>query len=148
MRFFWFLLIVLILSCSPFRFKKRQFVFDGANGDQAVALRIPVGYTREEIKMDSAGNKEQFYYYRNGAFFYISRLEQPINPLQRIDQENNIPLEIPKGGLIFKGVLPGPLFWREIRLDSFRIGYRNVPRASEIVFDSATNFAAKLRPVR
>lgn len=148
MRIFIVILFFLLFSCSPYRFKKRQFVFEGSNGNMTLDLRVPARYAREEIKYESSGNKEQLYYYPNGAFLYVSRLNKAINSNQQIDRDSNIPLDLPKCGLVFKGVLPGPLFWREITLDSFRIGYKNVPRASEFVFDSATNFASKLRFLR
>jgi hypothetical protein len=125
-------------SCFLSRnFSKRDFVL---NNHGSIPVLVPAGFTKEEIKYDSAGNKEQVYYYSNGAFFYISTTGKRINPLQYIDEEMNIPREHPKGGLIYKGVLPGSLFWREIRIDSFRIGYRNVPRDWEIRFDSASNY--------
>ncbi len=138
MKFPYLLLLIISSSCFLSRnFIKREFVL---NNQASIPVIIPAGYTKEEIKYDSAGNKEQVYHYSNGAFFYISSTGKRINPNQYINDEMNVPREHPKGGLIYKGVLPGPLFWREIRIDSFRIGYRNVPRDWEIRFDSASNY--------
>lgn len=138
MKSIYFLLLILFSSCFLSRnFIKREFV---TNTRGSIPLIVPAGFAREEIKFNSAGTKEQVYHYSNGAFFYISSSGNRINPEQYINMEMNIPREHPKGGLIYKGVMPGPLFWREIRIDSFRIGYRNVPRDWEIRFDSASNY--------
>jgi hypothetical protein len=46
---------------------------------------------------------------------------------------------------MYKGLDSAGRYWREIRTDSFRFGYRFVPEAAEHLFDSAVNYAGMRR---
>jgi len=133
----------VFLSCSLLRgYKKREFVY--GNDDKTLALLIPSGYSKEETRTDSLGNKERVYHYRNGASLYFART-MVVKDMQPIDKQNNIPLAHPYGGLMYKGLDERGLYWREMQRNGFRFGYKNVPSNWEIKFDSSVNYAGYQR---
>lgn len=117
------------------------------DGDTQRTLRIsvPKRYEKTEILTDSAGNQQQWYRYGNGAFLYMIHTTDTLTQFQPIDTANNLPRPHLYGGLMYKGLDSSGRFWREIRTDSFRFGYRFVQPDQEILFDSAVNYAGKQR---
>ena len=69
-------------------------------------------------------------------------------PLEKIDTTVHIPLASYGGGVMYKGVMPSLLYWREVQRGKYRFGYRNVSTELESRFDSAVNYTAQMRPVR
>ncbi len=55
--------------------------------------------------------------------------------------ESHVAKMHPGGGFFFKGRDSTGLYWRELRQNNFRAGYRNVSSDVEEKFDSAVNYA-------
>jgi hypothetical protein len=141
-----FIVIALFASCSfSKQFRTQEF---GAAGDNKFQVLVPKGWSRTAALPDSSGRTNQFYYYPDGAYLYISNSGRAINPNEIIDTARHIALPHANGGLVYKGVMPGLLYWREIQKDNFRFGYRNVQTESESRFDSALNYSALMKEVR
>lgn len=141
-----FSVLALCVSCSVFSaLRKKEFVFTDGNQPQALRILVPKRYAKRETITDSSGNKGDYYRYSNGAFLYIIQATDTLTLFQPIDTVNHIPLLHPYGGLLYKGLDSSGLFWREIRTDSFRFGYRFVPQEMEMLFDSAVNYAGMRR---
>ncbi|MBD0294654.1 MAG: hypothetical protein ICV84_05535 [Flavisolibacter sp.] len=147
MRWASYLLMIVLFSCSPYSGLRRQaFQYTNDNQHHTIRVVVPKGYSRSHSGVDSVGNQTLFYYFPNGALLYFARLSGNTE-IQPFDTTNNIPRQHPIGGVIYKGMNEKGLFWREIRIRSFRFGYRNVSSEQELAFDSATNFASILKPV-
>ena len=152
MRYISILFILFLSSCFLFRksFRKSEFNYTAGGQNYSTPLRLPTGYSNVRTTTDDAGNQQQYYYYPGGAFFYIAKLDsdsiykvQLDKDLYRyVDTTMNIPDIHPHGGLIYKGQDERRLFWREIHIDNFRIGYHYADREMAIYLDSATNFAS------
>ncbi|HUQ97292.1 MAG TPA: hypothetical protein VM010_06480 [Chitinophagaceae bacterium] len=144
----WALLLVVELCSSCFIFsplRKRTFEFPAGNTSQTLRVLVPKRYQKKQTFTDSSGNQQDFYSYSNGAVLYIIQSHDTLRLFQPIDTASNIALPHLLGGTMYKGLDSNNLFWREIRTDSFRFGYRFVPTDVEPVFDSAVNYAAKRR---
>lgn len=142
MKFFLLAALIGFSSCALFDdFKKREFNY-GPGAEDKFQLLIPKGWSKKDISLDSAGYKEQFYTYKNGSIIYFVRAADTTKTYQQFDTSRHIPLVHPAGGLIFKGVDSKGLYWREIRINEFRFGYKDVPTETEARFDSSLNFAA------
>lgn len=140
MKFCLFVSFVVIISCSSIKgLRKKEFVYSDRAGDQKIHLLVPKGYRKELIR-DTLGNKLQLYTYRNGAALYFIYGDTTVN-FQYINLQYNIPKEHPAGGWMFKGIDSTGLFWREVRQGMFRVGYKNIPGASEFKFDTVVNYA-------
>ena len=134
-------MFIILFSCSPYKFTNTRI----QSPDGEVRVKVPRGFVKKETNIDSAGNKEQLFLYRGGATLYVTeRMDSMVFNNAYIDPEMNIPRDHFTGGKVYKGMLPGPLFWREIRMNGLRVGYRNVSSDSEIVFDSATNYVSRV----
>jgi hypothetical protein len=143
-RFILFILLLSTASCALFDgFKKRAFTYGEAGNN--IALLVPKGWHKQEVKPDSAGNKKQSYYYKDGSSIYFVRAADTTKSYQYFDTAMHIPLVHPSGGLIFKKVDSAGLYSREIRINVFRFGYINVPTEREARFDSALNYAAEMK---
>lgn len=146
MRFLLFILLLVTASCSLFsNLKQREFTYRSGGHDQSIRVLVPTGYHRSEKVTDSAGNQGQVYHYGSGTFFYVAHTTDSSVAYQPIAEENNVPLPHPDGGLLYKGMDSSGLYWREVRLDSFRIGYRGVRASREIKFDAAVNASSRLK---
>lgn len=140
----WYLLGLLFIcnSCFLFsKFKERTFNYSTNGTAQAIPLLVPAGYTKTTETIDSTGNKELYYYYPGGGFIYFVHKVKP-KEYRAINEDRHMPLQHPKGGLIYKGMDKGGGFWREIQLENFVFGYNGIGRGAEIKFDSALNFAS------
>ncbi len=134
-----------VSSCALFNdFKKREFEYGPEAGNRFQVL-IPKGWSKKDITLDSADYKEQFYTYKNGSVLYFIRAADTTKIYQQFDTSRHIPLIHPNGGLIYKGIDPIGLYWREIRINEFRFGYKGVPTETEVRFDSAVNYAALMK---
>jgi hypothetical protein len=140
------MLIISCISCTVYAgLRKRTFTFTDNNEPQTLRLKVPKRYKSRELLTDSAGNVQQVYHYSNGALLYVVYTTDTLSHFQQIDTANNIPKIHPYGGLMYKGLDSSGRFWRAVRTDSFRFGYRFVPPDVEVLFDSAVNYAAMRR---
>lgn len=152
MRYISIFLIIILSSCFLFRksFKKSDFNYTSGGQSFSMPLRLPAGYSNVSTTTDEAGNQQKYYYYPGGAFFYIAKLDTASIYKVQLDKDTyrfvdttmNIPNFHPLGGLIYKGQDHRRLFWREIHVDKFRIGYHYADKEMAIYLDSATNFAS------
>ncbi|HVG15013.1 MAG TPA: hypothetical protein VM935_08630, partial [Chitinophagaceae bacterium] len=139
MKYYWLGLLVICASCGLQRqFRKSEF---SPTTGPAIQILVPRKWEKVVTTPDSAGGLEKIFFYANGASFYVSNSLKPINPNETIDTSVHISLEHPSGGKMFKGVMPGLLYWREVQKNMYRFGYRNVPTGLEHTFDSAINFS-------
>jgi hypothetical protein len=142
------LLLLFTASCALLKgYKKDDFYYTTSpQQDQRLPLLIPRGALKEEIKQEPDGSKVQTYHYGNGTVLYIAYNTDTTWQYQLIAEEKNIPELHPLGGLMYKGITEDRRYWREIRIDSLRMGYVNVPYDLEIRFDSALNYASRRIP--
>jgi len=134
--------LMLCASCSLFSgLRKRKFTYTVNGQPQTLRILVPKRYAKKQKPTDSASSQQQLYTYKNGALLYIIYTTDTLAQFQPIDTAEHIPKLHPYGGLLYKGLDSAGLFWREIRTDSFRFGYRYVPQEVEILFDSAVNYA-------
>ena len=139
-------LIVCCLSCSPYAaLRKKEFRFNVNNQPQILRIKVPKRYAKQGTITDSANAQQQYYRYSNGAELYVIYTTDTLRQFQPIDTANNVPKPHAFGGVMYKGLDSTDRFWREVRTDSFRVGYRFVPRGVEVLFDSAVNYAAARR---
>ncbi len=142
MKLILFFLLISLSSCYLITgYKKRSFTYsNGPEQSHTLKLQVPRGYLDEKTTTDSTGNKEQVYRYINGMVFYVAYTPDTLKEFHPIEESRHVPLPHAQGGWIFKGVEKNNLFWREIRQDSLRFGYRYVPSELEAKFDAALNF--------
>ncbi len=137
------ILITVASSCTLFNgFRKQTFTEGDGN---SFKILVPKGWSNVAVNREADGTFEKVYRYSNGTSFYVSNTDKPFTPNKIIDTARHIPLQSPTGGLIYKGVMPGLLYWREIQQNNFRFGYRNVPVELESRFDSAVNYSALMK---
>jgi hypothetical protein len=141
-----FLALINCASCGLFSdLRKRTFTYTQDSVEQTLRIRVPKKYAKRESFVDSAGNQQQYFRYSNGALLYMVHTTDTLMQFQSVDTVNNIPKLYYNGALMYKGLDSSGLFWREIRTDSFRFGYRFVPNDKEILFDTAVNYAGMQR---
>ncbi len=145
MKYYLLALLVTCASCSLQRQYKRS-EFSPATGP-SIQVLVPRKWEKVITTPDSAGGMEKIFLYANGATFYISNSLEPITPNEIIDTAVHISLEHPSGGKMYKGVMPGLLYWREVQKNTYRFGYRNVPPHLEHTFDSAINFSVAMKAI-
>ncbi|MFN2438404.1 MAG: hypothetical protein ABR503_04330 [Chitinophagaceae bacterium] len=140
-------LLIITSSCSFLNgFKRRQFQYRDNSSFQEIALLIPKGFNGEKKNIDSAGNQQQSYSYENGAVLYFAFLSDTTKEYQPILEERHITRLHPAGGYYYKGRDSNGLYWRELRQNNFRAGYKNISPEIEAKFDSAINYAGYKRP--
>jgi hypothetical protein len=101
---------------------------------------IPKGFSKERTEVDSSGNTILTYSY-GPELFYMANMADTSTYVFPIDELINIPrLYEPTGALVYKGMDSTHLYWREVRQNKLRTGYRNVSPEKEVRFDSATNY--------
>src|SRR5215217_882287 len=133
---------VSLSSCFLFpKYRRTNFTYTEGGHSYFIPIVVPKGYVRERTEVDSSGNTILSYFYDSKASFYVAYLVDTATNLQPIIEEENIPrVAITTGAFIYKGMDADMLYWREIRKDNLRVGYRSVPRELESRFDSATNY--------
>ena len=137
MKYSLFLLLIAVSSCSLFDgMRKKSFAYDEG---QSLPLVIPKGFSKTELKTDSAGNKTKLFSYGDGAalYFYYGDTEIAIDTTMHISKFYPGNVQYYKGQDSSNG-----LFWRESRYKNFRFGYRNIATEKEGMFDSSVNYAA------
>ncbi len=146
LKIFCLLLLVISSSCSLLNgFKRREFHYTDNNSSQKIALLIPKSFDSQKKLVDSAGNQQQVFRYENGAFLYFAFIADTTKEYQPIMEERHIARMHPAGGFYYKGRDSNGLYWRELRQNNFRAGYKNVSPEIEEKFDSAVNYAGYRR---
>jgi len=142
-------LTLTLSSCFLFsKFKRTNFTYSEGAHSYFIPILVPKGYIKERTEVDSSGNTILSYSYSSKASYYVAYLVDTATQLQSIIEEDNIPrVAMATGAFIYKGMDADMLYWREIRKDNLRVGYRSVPRELESRFDSATNYVA-VRPLK
>lgn len=138
-----FLLLGVLSSCFLLRkeFQASRFAYENNGRQVSVPLLVPRGFQRQE-RVDTAGVALQTFYYAGGAVLYVAHLKDTSYQLQAIDARLHQPRVDFLGARVFKGMDKNELFYREVQQGNLRVGYRLVPKATELVFDSATNYVA------
>ena len=143
-----FLLAIALNACFLFKEYKRSSFSYTANGQTvAVPLVVPKGFLKEESR-DTVGVSYKSFYYKDGSVLYAAYVTDTLVSLQPFDERMHQPQLHRLGGTVYKGQDEKELFYREIRQGNLRFGYRLVPEAAELLFDSATNFASLQKPLR
>lgn len=143
-----FILVTAFSSCFLFKdYRKSSFTYSQNGTTTTVPLVVPRGFVKVE-DVDTAGVLLRTFYYDNGALLYAGYVDDTTTLLQPIDKRHHEPQYHRLGGLVYKGQDKEELFYREIQQGRLRFGYRLVPRAWELLFDSATNHASLQRPGR
>jgi hypothetical protein len=142
MRLFVLVILLICNGCYLFSgFKKRSFEYNANGTAYTFPLLVPAGYRDAKSVVDSAGNKEQVYFYPGGGFIYFVHSKVP-KEYQSINEERHIPVQLFNDGLMYKGMDSSGLYWREVQLADFRFGYRHIHPNLELRFDSAVNYAS------
>lgn len=139
-----FLLPLLLLSACFLRrkdYRATQFTYTQNGQAYSVPLVVPKGFQRQE-RVDTAGVTFHAFYYPYGAVLYAAFLQDTMTELQGFDKRMHQPRNHYPNGFVYKGQDADERFYREIRQGNLRFGYRLVPGAVELLFDSATNFAS------
>ena len=93
---------------------------------------------KKKMILDTTGGKELFYYYANGALFYIARsVSWPTENQAFIEYLKASSSE--KNSFSFTGKDETGLFWKEIMVEDFRFGYTYVSPAQKARFEQAIN---------
>lgn len=141
-----FILATAFSSCFFFKdYKKTSFTYSQNGTATTVPLVVPRGFVKVE-NVDTAGVLLKTFYYDNGALMYAAYVDDTTTLLQPIDKRLHEPQYHQLGGLVYKGQDRNELFYREIQQGRLRFGYRLVPSAWELLFDSATNHASLQKP--
>jgi hypothetical protein len=136
---------ILLASCFLFRdYKKTTFTYNRNGQLNMMPLVVPKGYTKQE-RIDTAGVSMQTYHYPDGAVLYAAFLNDTTYEIQPFNKSVHQPLTHRLGGLVYKGQDSALSFFREIRQDNMRFGYRGVSSGNEGLFDSSTNHASLQR---
>jgi len=135
-------LCIVLSSCFLFsKYRRTDFTYNEGSQSYTIPIVVPKGFVTEKTEVDSSGNTILSYVYKNNALFYIAHLEDTSTQLQPIEENKNEPrINLTTGALVYKGVDSTNLYWREIRRNDLRFGYRFVPKEWEVRFDSATNY--------
>jgi hypothetical protein len=135
------ILCTALNSCFLFsKYKRSTFTYNENGSTYSVPVIIPKGFSKERTEVDSSGNTILTYSY-GPELFYMANMADTSTYVFPIDELINIPrLYEPTRALVYKGMDSTHLYWREVRQNKLRTGYRNVSAEKEVKFDSATNY--------
>jgi hypothetical protein len=118
--------------------KRHQFEYWNEGDKKIVLLHVPSPFAEKKMILDTTGGKELFYYYANGALFYVARsVSWPTENQSFIDDLR--PSSSGQDQFSFTGKDKTGLFWKEIRVEGFRFGYTYVTAAQKARFEQAIN---------
>jgi hypothetical protein len=122
--------------------QQKQFTYLKDNRKKKLVFHLPAGRVNENFRIGEDDGKEQFYYFGDGSVLYIARHAtwQTINE-HRIDP---LKLNEKKQATTFSGKDERGLYWKEIHIEEFRMGYGYVTADKAEQFDKALN-AVKIR---
>ena len=134
-----FICSILLTACSTFSgMKKHHFEYWAEGDKKTVLLHVPSPFAEKKMILDTTGGKELFYYYANGALFYVARsVTWPTENQAFIDDLR--PSSSGQDQFSFTGKDKTGLFWKEIRVEGFRFGYTYVSAAQKARFEQAIN---------
>jgi hypothetical protein len=133
MRTATFILLIVLVSCSPFKFRTLQFT---DNENHSISVVVPKGYSKVDEGLDTAGNWVRTYHYSGNTKFFIEKTNREI---EWLDTTFHVAKIHPNGAVMYKYMEDGPVYTREVRLKNYRFGYVKVSPSLEIRFDSAVN---------
>src|SRR6478672_12699831 len=121
------MLCTALNSCFLFsKYKRSSFTYNENGSTYSVPVIIPKGFTKERTEVDSSGNTILTYSY-GPELFYLAYMSDTSSAIHAIDETINIPrFYKPTGALVYKGMDSLHRYWREVRQDKLRSGYRNV----------------------
>lgn len=137
------LLPALFFSCAfNDRLHHRQFVFYKNEKKHKLVFGLPKGKSEETFRIGNDEARELFYYFGNGAVFYIARHAtwQTVNK-HRIDALDSNTVSTRS---TFSGKDKEGLHWKEITFEEFKIGYAYVSALQLEKFNQALN-SVKIR---
>jgi len=132
------MIIAMVTSCSLVgEMNHRQFSFTKDNRHKRLLIHLPKGPVEEKFRVGENDAKEQFYYFGDGSVLYVARniTWQTINKF-RID---GLGLKDKEESKTYSGQDDHGLFWKEIQVDDFRIGYGYVTADRSEHFNKALN---------
>jgi hypothetical protein len=131
-------MILLLSACSighPVTPKRFSFYKD--NKPSHISLKVPKGFQAEKMKLGNEG-KEQFYEYADGSLLFIGMNISWPSPNQLRKLLPIIDSTSDRTGT-FRGIDSSGLYWKEIWLEPFIIGYSFVPSTSRERFEQTLN---------
>lgn len=132
----WMLILLIFpLSCTVLGdYKKTDFQYYEEDRKENLSFKVPAGFQETKSVLDTSGGKEQFYYYKFGSLFYVAR-----NLTWPTENEPFILSKYPQADRMntFRGKDKDGLYWKEIRMEGFRVGYSYVPEKELERFERA-----------
>lgn len=116
--------ITIFSACSALNNgKSKQFTFFKDDRQRKLVFQLPTGRSEEKFRIGENHAKEQFYYFGDGSVFYIARNTtwQTVNTHRINALHNNT-----RQTSAFTGKDGDGLYWKEIALEDFKIGYAYV----------------------
>jgi hypothetical protein len=130
------IIVILISSCSVLNgVNRKEFIYYRDNRPEKLLFRLPKGKAEESFRIGENNAKEQFYYLSDGTVFYVSRLAswQTVNTHRIADLKQGDRISA------FSGRDNNQLYWKEVHLEDFRIGYAYVNSSRLEEFNDALN---------
>jgi hypothetical protein len=134
-----FICSIFLSACSTYSgMKKHHFEYWNEGEKKTVLIQVPSPFADKKMILDTTGGKELYYYYANGALFYVARsVSWPTENQAFIDKLR--PSLREQNQFSFTGKDETGLFWKEIRVEGFRFGYTYVSTAQKARFEQAIN---------
>jgi hypothetical protein len=136
-------IVIFFASCFSLQgLKHKEFIYYTNDVKNKLVIEVPSKFTEEKIYLLPNGEKEQRYSYVDGAVLYFgygtSWSSLNIENINR--QANNYSKIIQEKMIVFKGKESNNSdYWKEIQIDNFRFGYRNVSKNKLPEFDHAVS---------
>jgi hypothetical protein len=126
--------LLFLVACAA---NKKTLTFQSGKQATKVMMRVPKGFASDMGRTDGESIKEFFYAYPDGALLYIYRnASWPTKNAGLVEAAKKPGDKKGRDYPVFKGV-DGGLAWKEVQVDSFLIGYKNVPPTRLGVFENA-----------
>jgi hypothetical protein len=122
-------------------YREKEFVYYESQKKEFLSLKVPKGFAEEKILLDTAGGKEQYFYYKNGAVLYFSKHVVSWTTENQVLVDSLLTSSKKKNQqeYTFKGVDKDKLHWKEIKVEDFKFGYSYVPSGDLERFETAIN---------
>jgi hypothetical protein len=135
------IIAIFLTSCSVLSgVNKKEFIYYRDNKSGKLLFRLPKGKSDESFRIGENNAKEQFYNLSDGAVFYVSRLTS----WQTVNTHRIAALKPVNKISAFSGKDDNQLYWKEVHLEDFRIGYAYVTADRLEQFNDALN-SVKIR---
>jgi len=148
MKFFYLLLLLACQSCFLFpKFRKDNISFTENGLQKNYRVVVPKGYNKKEKLTGPTGNEEMYYHYPGGALLYFARVTDTAIQYQPLNYELNMPKEL-YHALFYKGIdSTNQYYWRENRINHYKIGYTRAAAGDDWRFDSSLNYFSRHFPL-